>query len=99
MCPKPKGSRRISFPVKVKLSVCKVMFPIGWERGLFVDYPSWFPAPLSVFPFLKIDFTTANQVFILNRRYDPASPKRISGDHAAMAGGSWLKLPIASKRL
>jgi hypothetical protein len=33
------------------------------------------------------------------RRYVPARPKRISGHQAAMAGGSWLRLPIASKRL
>src|SRR5438477_11097354 len=34
-----------------------------------------------------------------NTRYPPTSPNSRSGDHAASDGGSWLKFPIASKRL
>src|SRR6185312_13677952 len=36
-------------------------------------------------------------VFII--RYPPANPKIKSGDHAAINGGSWLTLPMASNRL
>jgi hypothetical protein len=32
-------------------------------------------------------------------KYPPASAKIRSGDHAASAGGSWLKFPIASNKL
>jgi hypothetical protein len=36
-------------------------------------------------------------VFII--RYPPAKPKIKSGDHAAISGGSWLTLPMASNKL
>src|SRR5262249_41562955 len=33
---------------------------------------------------------------VFNIRYPPASPKIKSGLHAAISGGSWLTLPMAS---
>src|SRR5208337_3250315 len=39
------------------------------------------------------------QVFTRSSKYDPASPKRTSGDHAATTGGNWLRFPIASNKL
>ena len=39
------------------------------------------------------------QVLTCSSRYDPASPKRTSGDQAATKGGSWLRSPIASNIL
>ena len=47
----------------------------------------------------KLVFHYPDHVFMRKSKYDPASPNKISGDHAAMAGGSWLRLPIDSKRL
>jgi len=38
-------------------------------------------------------------VLTRSNRYDPAKPKRTSGDQAATRGGNWLRLPIASNRL
>src|ERR1700749_2711596 len=45
-------------------------------------------------PFKKCNY---DGVFII--RYPPAKPKIKSGDHAAINGGSWLILPMASNRL
>ncbi len=39
------------------------------------------------------------QVLTCNNKYEPAKPKRTSGDQAATRGGSWLRLPMASNRL
>ena len=43
--------------------------------------------------------TTGFQVFTRSSKYDPASPKRTSGDHAATTGGNWLRFPMASNML
>lgn len=62
--------------------------------GVYSVFPSW---PLGLKLLSSSFFGAYDGVFMI--MYPPANPKIKSGDHAAINGGSWLTLPMASNRL